>query len=128
MSAFSFHETKNINCGEGGLLVINDEKYMNRAEIIREKGTNRTSFFKGEVSKYEWIDIGSSYLLSDINTAYLYPQLKDIDNIINKRKQLWEKYYSELKPLEIHGKLSRYLDSMETILYLLKKFTCQSCE
>ena len=100
MSAFSFHETKNINCGEGGLLVINNMKYLNRAEIIREKGTNRSSFFKGEIQKYEWVDKGSSYLLSDINCAYLYPQLENIDNIINIKKEKWELYYNEFKKLE----------------------------
>ena len=97
MSAFSFHETKNINCGEGGLLVINNEKFINRAEIIREKGTNRTKFIKGEINKYQWIDIGSSYLLSDISSAYLYYQLENIDEIINKRKSLWNYYYEKLK-------------------------------
>lgn len=100
MSAFSFHETKNINCGEGGLLVVNDNKYLERSHIIREKGTNRTDFFKKKVSKYEWIDKGSSYLLSDINAAYLYPQLENIDLIINKRKCIWEKYYTNMKLLE----------------------------
>lgn len=100
MSAFSFHETKNINCGEGGLLVINDNKYLERAFIIREKGTNRTAFFEKKVSKYEWIDKGSSYLLSDINLAYLYPQFMDIDNIINYRKKIWKIYYNNLKRLE----------------------------
>uniref|UniRef100_A0A6C0AXA2 N-acetyltransferase domain-containing protein n=1 Tax=viral metagenome TaxID=1070528 RepID=A0A6C0AXA2_9ZZZZ len=103
MSAFSFHETKNINCGEGGLLVINDDKYINRAEIIREKGTNRTSFFKGELSKYEWVDKGSSYLLSDILAAYLYPQLQDIDTIISYRKELWKIYHINMKKLESYN-------------------------
>ena len=96
MSAFSFHETKNINCGEGGLLVINDNKYLDRAHIIREKGTNRTKFINGEIDKYQWIDIGSSYLLSDINAAYLYPQILDIDEITNKRKKIWKLYHQTL--------------------------------
>jgi len=96
LSAFSFHETKNINCGEGGLLVINNPKYIERAEIIREKGTNRTAFFGGKVDKYQWIDIGSSYLLSDINAAYLYPQCKNIINIIDKRQKLWFRYRKNL--------------------------------
>ncbi len=96
MSAFSFHETKNINCGEGGLLVINDDNYLSRAEIIREKGTNRTAFYKGETAKYEWVDIGSSYLLSEINVAYLYQQFIDIEDITRRRKILWETYYSYL--------------------------------
>lgn len=103
MSTFSFHETKNINCGEGGLLIINDSKYIERGEIIREKGTNRTSFFKGEISKYEWVDKGSSYLLSDILAAYLYPQLQDIDNIILHRKKLWKTYYENMKKLECYN-------------------------
>ncbi len=100
MSAFSFHETKNINCGEGGLLVINDDKFIDRAEVIREKGTNRNKFFKGEVTKYQWIDKGSSYLLSDINAAYLYCQFEEIDCIMEKRKNVWEKYYEELNKIQ----------------------------
>ena len=96
ISAFSFHETKNINCGEGGLLVINDEQYVDRAKIIREKGTNRANFLNGDVAKYQWVDIGSSYLLSDINAAYLLPQLQDIEIITRYRKKLWYLYYSIL--------------------------------
>jgi dTDP-4-amino-4,6-dideoxygalactose transaminase len=103
MSAFSFHETKNIGCGEGGLLVINNEKYLKRAEIIREKGTNRSSFFKGEIEKYQWIDIGSSYLLSDINAGYLYTQLENIHEITYARKNIWELYFNELTKLEQFG-------------------------
>jgi len=79
MSAFSFHETKNIQCGEGGLLAINDENFAARAEIIREKGTNRSAFFRGEVDKYGWVDIGSSFLPSEIVAAFLYAQLENID-------------------------------------------------
>lgn len=93
---FSFHETKNIIAGEGGLLVINDEQYIHRAEIIREKGTNRSSFFRGEVAKYGWVDIGSSFLPSDIIAAYLYAQLENIDAIQARRKFIWERYYSKL--------------------------------
>lgn len=100
---FSFHETKNIISGEGGMLAINDEKYIQRAEIIREKGTNRASFFRGEVNKYGWVDIGSSFLPSDIIAAYLYAQLENIDDIQNKRKQLWDCYYRSLKPLADTG-------------------------
>ncbi|HAS8515317.1 TPA: dTDP-4-amino-4,6-dideoxygalactose transaminase [Vibrio vulnificus] len=96
---FSFHETKNIIAGEGGLLVINDEKYIQRAEIIREKGTNRSSFFRGEVAKYGWVDIGSSFLPSDIIAAYLYAQLENIDDIQGKRKEIWQKYYERLSPV-----------------------------
>lgn len=93
---FSFHETKNIIAGEGGLLVINDEQYIHRAEIIREKGTNRSSFFRGEVAKYGWVDIGSSFLPSDIISAYLYAQLENIDAIQARRKTIWQRYYDKL--------------------------------
>lgn len=93
LSTFSFHETKNVICGEGGMLVINDEQFIKRAEIIREKGTNRSSFFRGEIDKYGWVDIGSSFLPSDILAAFLFGQLEMLDVIQNKRKQLWNKYY-----------------------------------
>lgn len=93
---FSFHETKNIIAGEGGLLAINDEQYIHRAEIIREKGTNRSSFFRGEVAKYSWVDIGSSFLPSDIIAAYLYAQLENIDTIQARRKAIWQRYYAKL--------------------------------
>jgi len=98
-SAFSFHETKNIICGEGGLLVINDERFVERAEIIREKGTNRSLFFRGEIDKYGWVDKGSSYLPSDLLAAYLYAQLENLDKIQAKRKLLWGKYYDNLNDL-----------------------------
>jgi dTDP-4-amino-4,6-dideoxygalactose transaminase len=90
----SFHETKNFTCGEGGALLINDSRYIERAEILREKGTNRSSFFRGEVDKYTWVDIGSSYLPSDILAAFLYAQLEARDIIQSKRKRIW-KYYEE---------------------------------
>ena len=93
----SFHETKNFSCGEGGALLINDENYIERAEIIREKGTNRTKFFCGKVDKYTWVDIGSSYLLSDLLAAFLYAQLEQRDNIQVKRKMIFGTYRSELK-------------------------------
>jgi dTDP-4-amino-4,6-dideoxygalactose transaminase len=93
MSTFSFHETKNIIAGEGGLLVVNDTLYAHRAEIIREKGTNRSSFFRGEVNKYGWVDIGSSFLPSDIISAFLYAQLENLDSIQNRRKFLWKQYW-----------------------------------
>ncbi len=93
---FSFHETKNIIAGEGGLLAINDERYIGRAEIIREKGTNRSSFFRGEVAKYGWVDIGSSFLPSDIIAAYLYAQLENMDAIQARRKAIWQRYYDKL--------------------------------
>jgi dTDP-4-amino-4,6-dideoxygalactose transaminase len=100
MSAFSFHETKNIISGEGGMLVINDERFINRAEIIREKGTNRSSFFRGEVDKYGWVDIGSSFLPSDIIAAFLFAQIENLENIQSKRKEIWSIYYEGLKELE----------------------------
>ncbi|HFQ5410950.1 TPA: dTDP-4-amino-4,6-dideoxygalactose transaminase [Vibrio vulnificus] len=93
---FSFHETKNIIAGEGGLLAINDEKYVHRAEIIREKGTNRSSFFRGEVAKYGWVDIGSSFLPSDMIAAYLYAQLENMDDIQTRRKAIWQRYHDNL--------------------------------
>ncbi len=97
LSAFSFHETKNINCGEGGMLAINDDKLIERAEIIWEKGTNRTKFYKGMVNKYEWVDTGSSFLPSEINAAYLYAQIEHLQNIQAKRKGIWHRYFSELE-------------------------------
>lgn len=103
LGAFSFHETKNVISGEGGMLTINDDRYSKRAEIIREKGTNRTAFFRGEVNKYGWVDIGSSYLPSDIIAAFLYAQLEHIDGIQKRRKELWNLYYEGLKELEEKG-------------------------
>lgn len=97
MATQSFHETKNFSCGEGGALVINDPEYIERAEIIREKGTNRSRFFRGMVDKYTWVDIGSSYLPSDMLAAYLYAQLEQWQAIQARRKQLWEKYDSALR-------------------------------
>jgi len=97
LSTFSFHETKNIISGEGGMLAINDESYSHRAEIIWEKGTNRSSFFRGEVDKYGWVDIGSSFLPSEIVSAFLYAQLMSLDDIQNKRKQIWNRYNEGLK-------------------------------
>lgn len=105
LSAFSFHETKNIISGEGGMLVINDENLIARAEVIREKGTNRASFFRGEVNKYGWVDIGSSFLPSELNAAYLYGQLENLDDIQAKRKEIWLRYESNLKTLQEQGKI-----------------------
>lgn len=100
LAAFSFHETKNITAGgEGGLLVVNDERFVRRAEIIWEKGTNRAEFFRGEVNKYGWVDMGSSFLPAEINAAFLWAQLENLDEIQNKRKLLWNKYYELLSPL-----------------------------
>jgi len=107
IGAYSFHETKNFVCGEGGAITINDEKYIERAEIIREKGTNRSKFFKGYVDKYTWCDIGSSYLPSDILSAILYAQLEKKDEITQKRKNVFEKYYNGMAELENKGILKR---------------------
>jgi dTDP-4-amino-4,6-dideoxygalactose transaminase len=104
LGAYSFHETKNYtSAGEGGLLIINDEKFIQRAEIIREKGTNRSLFFRGMVDKYSWVDIGSSYLPSDMNAAFLWGQLERADDINTNRLASWNHYYSGLKELENKG-------------------------
>lgn len=97
LAAFSFHETKNIISGEGGMLVVNDDQFSKRAEIIREKGTNRSAFFRGEVDKYGWVDVGSSFLPSDIIAAYLYAQLEDLNDIQRKRKEIWNTYSTAFK-------------------------------
>lgn len=99
LSTFSFHETKNIISGEGGMLCINDERFTARAEIIWEKGTNRAKFFRGEIDKYNWVDTGSSFLPSEIIAAFLWAQIESIEQIQQKRKSLWEKYYELLSPL-----------------------------
>lgn len=96
-SAFSFHETKNISCGEGGLLVVNKEEFIPRSEILWEKGTNRSAFYRGAVDKYGWVDMGSSFLPSEFNAAYLWAQLENLDDIQEKRKYIWRKYYDGLK-------------------------------
>jgi dTDP-4-amino-4,6-dideoxygalactose transaminase len=103
LSAFSFHETKNIISGEGGLLGINDERFIRRSEIIWEKGTNRSEFFRGEVNKYGWCDTGSSFLPSEVISAFLWAQLESLDDIQNKRKNLWRQYYAGLESLAAKG-------------------------
>lgn len=99
LAAFSFHETKNIIAGEGGMLVVNDPKFIRRAEIIWEKGTNRAEFFRGEVNKYGWVDTGSSFLPSEVVAAFLYAQLEHLDQIQSRRKKLWQCYYDNMKYL-----------------------------
>ena len=100
MGTFSFHETKNYtSAGEGGLLIINDDTFCNRAEIIREKGTNRSAFFRGMVDKYSWVDVGSSYLMNDVSAAYLWGQLENANEINRKRLTIWQKYYAQLEKL-----------------------------
>ena len=101
LSAFSFHETKNIIAGEGGMLCINDERFIRRAEIIWEKGTNRAEFFRGEVNKYGWVDTGSSFLPSEVVAAFLWAQLEHLDEIQARRKHLWELYHSNLSSLAL---------------------------
>lgn len=104
LGAFSFHETKNYtSAGEGGLLIINDENFVQRAEIIREKGTNRSLFFRGMVDKYSWVDVGSSYLMNDVSAAYLWGNLEKADEINQNRLNSWQKYYDGLKELENKG-------------------------
>lgn len=100
MGCLSFHETKNIICGEGGALLLNDPKLVRRAEIIREKGTNRNQFFRGEVDKYTWVDVGSSYLLSDLVAAFLWAQMEEAQLIMAKRLSIWQRYHKAFADLE----------------------------
>lgn len=102
---YSFHETKNYSMGEGGAIVINNEAYIEKAEILREKGTNRSMFFRGQVDKYTWVDFGDSYLPSEINAAYLWPQLEMADEINENRLASWNRYYEAFKPLADEGKV-----------------------
>ena len=102
---YSFHETKNYSMGEGGAIVINNPEYNERAEILREKGTNRAKFFRGQVDKYTWVDFGDSYLPSELNAAYLWAQLEKADEINEDRLKTWDMYYQALKPLEQEGKI-----------------------
>jgi len=129
LATFSFHETKNIISGEGGLLAINDEQFLRRAEIIWEKGTNRAEFFRGEVNKYGWIDIGSSFLPSELIAAFLWAQIENIDDIQIKRKKIWNTYYEYLKPLSAKGcftipEIPVYATNNAHIFYML----CNSLE
>ncbi|MCB2379732.1 dTDP-4-amino-4,6-dideoxygalactose transaminase [Hymenobacter sp. BT635] len=103
LAAFSFHETKNIICGEGGLLAINDPVFAARAEILWEKGTNRAAFFRGEVARYQWVDIGSSFLPSELNAAYLWGQLQQLPQIQTRRMAQWHRYYEALQELARQG-------------------------
>ncbi len=123
LAAFSFHETKNIISGEGGMLVINDDRFIKRAEIIREKGTNRSAFFRGEIDKYEWVDIGSSYLPSEITAAFLYAQLQNIEKIQLKRKEIWNTYNEKLSVLKAIGIkqafISEYATNNAHIYYII---------
>jgi len=123
LAAFSFHESKNIHCGEGGMLVVNDEKYAKRAEILWEKGTNRAEFYRGMVNKYGWCDMGSSFLPSEFNAAYLMAQLEQMDDIQNRRKLIWERYCDGLRCLKDFGfvipDLPEYATNNAHIFYLI---------
>ncbi|WP_338815308.1 dTDP-4-amino-4,6-dideoxygalactose transaminase [Bernardetia sp. Wsw4-3y2] len=126
LAAFSFHETKNIISGEGGMLVINDDRFIKRAEIIREKGTNRSAFFRGEIDKYGWVDIGSSFLPSDIIAAFLYAQLENLEDIQKRRTDIWNKYYEGLKELDKKGvvkipQIPNYATNNAHMFYLVCK-------
>ena len=125
-ATFSFHETKNVSSGEGGLLALNNEKYINQADIAWEKGTNRTSFERGEVNQYEWVGLGASYTPSDMIAGMLYAQLENIEDIQHKRIQIWERYYDQLKVLEEKGMaaiphIPEYATNNGHLFYLLLK-------
>jgi len=105
LGCYSFHETKNYICGEGGALCINDERFIERAEILRDKGTNRQKFFRGEVDKYTWVDVGSSYVMAEILAAFLFGQLEQLDAISARRREIYEYYAEHLRPLEEAGRL-----------------------
>lgn len=129
MAAFSFHETKNIIAGEGGLLAINDERFIRRAEIIWEKGTNRSEFFRGEVNKYGWVDTGSSFLPSETISAFLYAQLENMEYIQERRRTIWNEYYEGLNHLEELGvvklpNIPKYATNNAHMFYLV----CRSLE
>jgi len=129
LAAFSFHETKNIISGEGGMLAINDDSFIHRAEIIWEKGTNRAEFFRGEVNKYGWVDIGSSFLPTEIIAAFLWAQIEHLGDIQIKRKQIWNAYYEGLKPLSDKGffhlpKIPEYATNNAHMFFLV----CKSLE
>lgn len=124
LSTFSFHETKNIITGEGGMLVVNDNRFLDRSEIIWEKGTNRSRFFRGEIDKYGWVDTGSSFLPSEIMAAFLFAQLEEIESIQQKRRALWDYYYNSLKSLEEKGlielpKIPIYATNNAHIFYIV---------
>jgi len=124
LGTYSFHETKNIQCGEGGLLIINDERFIKRAEIVWEKGTNRAAFFRGEIDKYGWVDTGSSFLPTDMVAAFLYGQLENLDRIHQRRLSIWNRYYETLKRYEDTGVITlpvipKFASNNGHIFYLL---------
>lgn len=114
LAAFSFHETKNIISGEGGMLVINDEQFIERSEILWEKGTNRSAFFRGEIDKYTWIDKGSSFLPSELTAAFLFAQLECLEDIQRKRQRIWQHYFYNFDRLKIKGLGLPFIDSFAT--------------
>ena len=129
LGAMSFHETKNIIAGEGGMLIINDSRFISRAEVLWEKGTNRAAFFRGEVDKYTWVDVGSSFLPSELTAAFLYAQLENLEKIQQKRRMLWEYYYQSLSILQDKGVVQLpfippYATNNAHIFYII----CQSLE
>jgi dTDP-4-amino-4,6-dideoxygalactose transaminase len=107
LGTVSFHETKNIISGEGGALLVNDERFVRRAEIVREKGTDRSRFFRGEVEKYTWVDIGSSYLPGEIIAAFLSAQMEDAESITARRREIWNQYHERLESNERAGRIRR---------------------
>ncbi len=125
LSTFSFHETKNIISGEGGMLAINDEKFVDRAEVIWEKGTNRAQFFRGEINKYSWVDTGSSFLPSEVTAAFLWAQLENLDEIQERRKHIWNIYYNELKNVNLKHftlpTIPNYASQNGHLFYLIAK-------
>lgn len=106
LGAVSFHETKNVICGEGGALIVNAKHYLKRAEILRQKGTNRAAFYRGEVDKYTWVDVGSSYVPSELQAAFLAAQLEKSEFIAKRRRKIWERYYEKLNPFATKGIIS----------------------
>jgi dTDP-4-amino-4,6-dideoxygalactose transaminase len=121
-ATFSFHNTKNVTCGAGGMLVVNDESFLKKAYEISENGTNKNSFDKGEVSSYEWTSIGSSFQMSEINAAYLYAQLEQLKNTQDKREKIWEAYSKSLSSLRTETIDLEYVDQNHHIFYI----TCKS--
>ncbi len=115
LACFSFHETKNIISGEGGALLINNPRFTERAETIREKGTNRAQFFRGQVDKYTWVDIGSSYLPGELIAAFLWAQMEEADLITSKRVKIWNDYHQSFQPLEATGQFRRPLVAADCV-------------
>ena len=128
LSAFSFHETKNINCGEGGMLVVNDERFAARAEILWEKGTNRAEFYRGMVNKYGWCDTGSSFLPSELNAAFLWAQLEQMEDIQSRRRHIWERYDRALRGRLPEGIALPELPGYATNNYHMYYLLCPSLE